>query len=112
MNNTMKNIKTAMRLLWSKGVAIALLALFVMKYTGLSDAPFAELIYAVVLVLAVVVMAPVVRLLVFAEAADLAESGAIRKAILLGNVTPVLLHYWFATVISYAVSLLCVSSLL
>ena len=109
MSNTSKNIKTAFKLLWSKGAAIALLALLLMKYTGLSEAPFAELVYAMVLVLAVVVIAPVVRLLVFAE---MAESGAIRKAVLLGSVTPVLMHYWFATLVSYAVSLLCVSSLL
>jgi hypothetical protein len=112
MSNTSKNIKTAFKLLWSKGAAIALLALLLMKYTGLSEAPFAELVYAMVLVLAVVVIAPVVRLLVFAEAAEMAESGAIRKAVLLGSVTPVLMHYWFATLVSYAVSLLCVSSLL
>ncbi len=107
-----KNIKTAASLLWSKGVAISLLAIVIAKYTGLSDTPFAELVYAAVLILTVVVLAPVVRLLVFAEAAELAESGAIRKAVLMGNITPALVHYWFATLISYAVSLLCVSSLL
>lgn len=108
----MKTIKTAAELLWNKGAAILLLIVLILKYSGLSEAPFAELVYAVILVAAAIVTAPVVRLLVFPEAAEDAESGAVRREISLGKFTPRLMHYWFATVVSYAITGLCVSSLL
>lgn len=108
----MKTLKTVGQLLVSKGAAIALLAILIFKYTGLADAPFAELLYAVILVGTVIVVAPVIRLLVFAEAAEMAESGEVRALLKLPRITSALVHYWIATVISYAVTLLCVSSLL
>lgn len=104
--------KGIVQLLWSKGVAIIVLALLILKYTGLSDAPFAELLYAGVLVSAVIVVAPIIRFLVFNEAALLAESGKVKGLLQLKTLSPELIHYWFATFISYAVTLLCVSSLL
>lgn len=107
-----QKLKTIALLLWNKGVAIALLGILIFKYTGLSDAPFAELIYAIILVGSVIVIAPVIRLLVFNEAAEDAESGSIRLQLMLSTVSPRLMHYWFATTISYAVTLVCVSSLL
>lgn len=104
--------KSIVQLLWSKGVAIILLAMLILKYTGLSEAPFAELIYAGILTSAVIVIAPIIRFLVFNEAASLAESGKVKELLELKTLTPQLIHYWFATFISYAVTLLCVSSLL
>lgn len=104
--------KSVVQLLWSKGVAIILLVMLILKYTGLSDAPFAGLIYAGVLTSAVIVIAPIIRFLVFNEAAALAESGKVKELLKLKTATPELLHYWFATFVSYAVTLLCVSSLL
>jgi len=104
--------KGILQLLWSKGVAIVVLAILILKYTGLSDAPFAELIYAGVLTSAVIVIAPIIRFLVFNEAAVIAESGKVNELLTQKTTTPQLLHYWFATFISYAVTLLCVSSLL
>ncbi len=108
----LKNVKTALSLLWSKGAVISLLLLLIFKYTGLGDAPFAELIYAGILVLTVAVLSPIIRLLVFAEAAELAESGGVRKLLRKRSISPELIHYWIATAISYIVTLLCVSSLL
>lgn len=104
--------KSIVQLLWSKGVAIIVLAMLILKYTGLSDAPFAELIYAGILTSAVIVIAPIIRFLVFNEAAELAESGKVKQLLQLKSMSPELIHYWFATFISYAVTLLCVSSLL
>ena len=104
--------KSVVQLLWSKGAAIIVLALLVLKYTGLSDAPFAELIYAGILVSAVVVIAPIIRFLVFNEAAELAESGGVKALLEEKTLKPQLLHYWFATFISYAFTLLCIASLL
>lgn len=108
----LNNVKTALSLLWSKGAVITLLILLVFKYTGLGDTPFAELIYAGILVLSVAVLSPIIRLLVFSEAAELAESGEVRKLVKKKTVCPELIHYWIATAISYLVTLLCVSSLL
>tara|TARA_R110002153_G_scaffold94770_2_gene228326 strand:+ start:835 stop:1161 length:327 start_codon:yes stop_codon:yes gene_type:complete len=108
----MKKIKTLGHLLLSKGIAICSLAILIFKYSGLADQPFAELFYAVILVGTVIVCSPVIRLLVFAEAAELAESGKVRDLLRKDKVCPALHHYWFATSISYAVTLLCVSSLL
>ena len=112
MKDILKKLKTIGLLLWNKGVAIALLAILIFKYTGLADAPFAELLYAVILIGSVIVTAPVIRLLVFSEAAEMAESGKVSAYLSLTKVSPALMHYWFATLISYAVTLLCVSSLL
>ena len=105
-------ISTTARLLWNKGVAIALLILGIYQYTGLSDAPFAELIYAVILIGTTIVAAPVIRLLVFPVAGTMAETGELKRLIAVSTVSPALIHYWIATVISYTVTLVCVSSLL
>ncbi len=108
----LRHVKTSLSFLWSKGAVITLLLLLLFKYTGLGDAPFAELIYAGILVLTVAVLAPIIRLLVFAEAANLAESGGVKALLRKRTISPELIHYWIATAISYTVTLLCVSSLL
>jgi hypothetical protein len=108
-------VKTVGLLLWSKGVAAIILVILMFKYIGLDSekpTPFAELLYAGVLVASVIVIAPVVRLLVFAEASELAESGKLRSLLDGKDFTPMIIHYWVATIISYTVTLLCVSSLL
>lgn len=112
IQGTWNKSKSVVQLLWSKGVAIIVLAMLILKYTGLSEAPFAELIYAGILTSAVIVIAPIIRFLVFNEAASLAESGKVKQLLRLKSLSPELIHYWFATFISYAVTLLCVSSLL
>lgn len=113
MNNTTETLRTAGKLLLNKGVAIIALAALVARYLSMADAlaPLAELLYAGILIAAIIVIAPVVRLLVFPTAAQIAENGGIAKAIY-NRDTFVLLHYWIATAISYLVTLLCVSSLL
>lgn len=109
----MKNkLITTLRLLWNKGVAIALLLLATFKYSGLSDAPFAELLYSVILVGTTIVVAPIIRFLVFPTAATMAESGELKRLVAISTVSPALIHYWICTVISYSVTLVCVSSLL
>ena len=105
-------IITTAKMLWNKGIAIALLLLALFKYSGLSDAPFAELIYALILIGTAVVSAPIIRLLMFPVAAQIAEGGEVKRLIAVNNGSPALIHYWLCTVISYAVTLVCVSSLL
>lgn len=108
----MKKLPTILKMLWNKGAAIALLLILIFKYSGLADAPFAELIYAVILIGTVIVTAPIIRLLVFPAAAEIAESGKLKSLILVNTFSPALLHYHIATVISYTVTLVCVSSLI
>ena len=109
----MKNkLTTTLRLIWNKGIAVALLLILIFKYSGMADAPFAELFYAVILIGTVIVTAPIIRFLVFPVAGTLAETGEVKRLIAVNSISPALIHYWICTVISYTVTLLCVSSLL
>lgn len=105
---------TAVKLLLNKGFAILALAFLVYRWfaTTNGDTPFAEFFYAGILILGVTIVAPVVRLLVFPEAAEYAESGYLRTDIgmsapvpgrlrLAPKFTPALVHYWYATAICY-----------
>lgn len=108
----LNGLKTPMRMLWNKGGAIAILAILIFKYTGLSDAAFSELLYGMILVATTIVSAPVVRFLVFPSAAKLAEDGGLAKQLAVNTFSPALVHYWVATFLSYSVTLVCVSSLI
>ena len=102
-------------LLWNKGVAACFVAILAWEYIGLSSddpTPFAEVLYALILAGTVIIVSPFVRLLVFPVAAEAAEKGDIKKWLESESFTPALAHYWFATIISYATTALCVSSLL
>ena len=108
----MNKLKTTLLMLWNKGVAIALLLILVFQWTGLSDAPFAELLYGLVLIGTTIVTAPIIRVLVFPTAAQIAESGELKRLIAVSKLSPALIHYWIATFLSYAVTLVCISSLI
>lgn len=107
-------LKTLGLYLWNKGVAIVLLALVISKYLALTEVtPFAEVIYAFVLVVAVAVGSPLVRLVMFPTAARFAESGGLASELESAtDVSPRVKNYWVATIISYSITALCVSSLL
>lgn len=109
-----QTLKTAGKLLLNKGVAILALAALVARYLSMSTAlaPLAELLYAAILIASVIVVAPIVRLLVFPAAAALAEGNGIKAEILFRSPSSALYHYWISTTISYTVTLVCVSSLL
>jgi hypothetical protein len=105
--------KTTALLLWNKGIAIVILALLMARYATLGETtPFAEILYAAILAVTVIVVAPVIRLLVFPEAAEYAESGKLKQDLGALDTTAAIRHYQFATAISYIVTLLCVSGLL
>jgi hypothetical protein len=107
------SLRTLGLLLWNKGLAIVLLILLMVRYATLEGStPFAEILYAIILAATVIVGAPIVRLLVFPEAAEYAESGTLRKDLSSGMHPFAVRHYWFATAVSYTVTLLCVSKLL
>ncbi len=115
LSDMLVKLKTVGLLLWSKGAAILILVLLMVKYMRMGSedpSPFLELFYAAILIASIAVVAPIVRLVVFVEAAEIAESGAVRDLITGTKFTPQLVHYWFATLISCIIVLLCVSSLL
>lgn len=108
----LQNLKTPAKMLWNKGASMILLSLLLFKYTGLSDAPFSELIYGLILISTTVVTAPIIRWLVFPSAAEIAETGDLKRLLVVNSVSPALMHYWIATFLSYTVTLVCVSRLI
>lgn len=115
MTNT---LRAGVSFIKNKAFAIALLALAAYAYLGIpADAetpmPFVEVLYAGILLGTIIVAAPFIRLVVFPEAAAYAESGELRKDLVTRvTVSPALMHYWFATSICYAATILCVTALL
>ena len=115
MKPYLTRLVSVLNLLKNKLVALIVLFTLATIYRNLPEnqpIPFAELIYAVILVSSVTILGPVMRLLVFNEAAVYAESGQLDKDLAAGVRTLSYEHYRLATVISYATALLCVSSLL
>lgn len=93
----------------SKLAVIALLGTAIYAYLCLpsgSPVPFAEIAYTAITIIAVPVMATLMRLMVFREVVDYAERGGLTLDLAGGKVTPAMLHYWFATFICYAVAAL------
>lgn len=110
-----KELTSALLTIKNKIFAIGVLLVLIVIYRCLPEdkpIPFAELIYAVILVASVITIAPIIRVLVFNEAANYAESGKLDEDLRIGQTTLNYRHYAMATIISYLTALLCVSSLL
>ena len=118
MNTTLSTLRATGSFIKNKAIAIILLAFSAYVYLGLptdsaTPIPFVEVFYAGILLGTIIVVAPFIRLIVFPEAASYAESGELRKDLTIrSTVSPALLHYWFATAICYAATILCVTALL
>lgn len=108
----MKTLQSIAYYLRNKTVSLLVLAAAVVVYALMPvDMPFTELAYTAVTVLGVITLAPVLRLLVFNEAAFYAESGALNADIAAGKFTPALCHYWFATAVCYLAPLACIAGI-
>jgi hypothetical protein len=110
-------IKAATAFVKNKAVAIAATIVAAIIYVGLqspsgSPLPFLELLYGIVLLSAVGVLAPLLRLFIFPEAAEYAESGALREDLAQQEKTNGLLHYWFATAVCWTAAIVAISGLL
>lgn len=68
-----------------------------------SGLPFLEVFYTLITVFGCVVTAPILRVLVFNEAAQYAENGLLDRELQFMKFTPAMVHYWFATGICYAI---------
>ena len=113
-----KTTIAALRFLKNKAAAIIALALSVYFYNQIPQGPdaetvpFAEVLYAAILIQAVLVAAPLARLLVFPEVSEYAESPKLRSDLSWGlNVTPALIHYWYATGLCYLICIVCVGTI-
>lgn len=96
----------------NKLLSMIVLAVAILLY-GLTpmDMPFSELLYTGICVLAIIIAAPFIRLLVFNEVAQYAESGQLDRDLARRDFTPALCHYWFATFISYAAPIACIATI-
>lgn len=115
MNTFLSTLAAVWLTLRNKLVALVVLFILASIYRSIpadQPMPFAELLYAVILVSAVTIIGPIMRLLVFPEASRYAEGDGLTRALGSLYYSPALVHYWIATIICYATSLLCVSSLL
>ena len=109
-----KKAKNVFYLLWSKGVVFAVPILLMLQYIKIrSDEPipFIELLYGLIVLFLIFAVAAVNRLLFFAEASEIAESGRLRELLKQGKFTPEIAHYWFVTGINLIISALCLTGL-
>lgn len=110
-------VKAAIAFLKNKAAAIALLALCCHLYTKYlrysDDVPFVEIAYASLTAGWVFILAPLLRLLVFPEAAEYAESGRLRRDLnaFSDRAPHGLVHYRFATAVCYVTVLLCICTI-
>lgn len=84
------------------------------KYLRYTDnVPFVEVVYASLTAGWVFILAPLLRLLVFPEAAEYAESGRLRRDLnaFSDRAPHGLVHYRFATAVCYITVLLCICTI-
>lgn len=114
MNQLATAAASLFALLKNKLMSIGVLIVLATIYKNLPDnqpLPFAEVLYAIILVSTIMVIAPIMRLLVFNEAAQYAESGKLDKDLAFGQKTLAYSHYRFATAVCYLAAIVCVSAL-
>ena len=111
-------VSTLIAFFKNKGTALLVLLASLYGYNKLPEPgpeqpplPYTEIAYTGITLLVVVVVAPILRLLVFGEAARYAETGQLDKDLAAGKFSPALVHYWIATAICYAAPIVCMASI-
>lgn len=115
-NKAFDTASTVVSFTANKLPAIALLAYAGDKYTKLptdssNPIPFVEAYYASLTVGALVLIALLLRILIFPEVADYAEKGKLKDELATGKFTPSLVHYWFATALCFIAAILCFATI-
>lgn len=140
MKTILTTLSAAWRFVLNKAAAIVLLVSLMFWYHALPSGenaatPYAELLYASILIVGTSVAFPLIRLLIFPEAAAFAEQGHLKRELespilpplpdpdeglvyadtqqleilkaspVFGWFTPALVHYWIATVISALITI-------
>lgn len=115
---TTSTTATIAAFLKNKGAALLVLIAALYAYSRLPEPspdqpplPFVEIAYTGITLLAVIVVAPILRMLVFGEAARYAEAGQLDKDLAAGTFSPALVHYWIATAICYAAPIVCMATI-
>lgn len=115
---TTDTITTLFSFLRNKSAAVVALAAALYGYTRLAAVgpenpplPFIEIAYTGLTLLAVIVVAPILRMFVFGEAAKYAETGQLDKDLATGKYTPALVHYWIATALCYGAAIACLATI-
>lgn len=111
-------VSTLVSFFKNKGAALLVLMGSLYGYNKLPDPgpdqpplPYMEIAYTGITLLVVVVVAPILRMLVFGEAARYAETGQLDKDLAAGKFSPALVHYWIATAICYAAPIVCMATI-
>ncbi len=103
---------TLLKYLKNKSVSLLVFALLVTGYIHLPDStPFVEVIYTAITAYGVVLLGPIIRMQIFMEAANYAETGGLDADLNSNAITAKTKHYWFATAISYLVPLACMCTI-
>jgi hypothetical protein len=102
---TKRTLKTAALLVSNKLSLWAVTASVYLLWLALPEAvPFASVIYGVLVALSIASGMPVVRFLLFPEAAEFAETGELRKVMDGSTITMDYIQYRFATTASLAMT--------
>lgn len=105
-------VRTAMSLLKNKLWAFLVLFVLMQVYHALPErSAFAEMLYVLLLVNLIMLVAPIMRLLVFNEASQYAEAGGLDEDMEEGFLSARYYHYRFATALCYACTTVCVGAL-
>ena len=91
----------------NKWVSVLALWLMMRHYKSLPEQPFIELYYTAITIFSVALLGPLLRLILFGEAALYAESGGLKRDLDSNTKTINTQHYWFATAVSYLIAMLC-----
>ena len=119
INGAIATALTVLKLLYNKWPLILVLWLAQRQFMLIepdADNKFVEVYYSIILALWISILGPVIRLLLFPEAAEYAERGQLRRYLQLPNPTGCrlpapLIHYWFATSTSFAIAGFCIATI-
>lgn len=106
----LQTLTAATKFFLNKFIGISVLVVLMWIYSGLpteTPLPFAEHLYLLILIFGASVVAPFIRLLIFPEAAEYAESGGLRTDLKMGTRTPALLHYWWSSSVCFVLTIVC-----
>jgi hypothetical protein len=81
-------------------------------YLKLPDGmPFTELLYTAINIYAVIVLGPLIRIKIFKEVAEYAETGKLVADLNYGKLTPWIIYYMFATGLCYVAPIACIATI-
>lgn len=105
---TVNHAKTFLVILWNKGLILLTFFLLLRYWRSIpptEEVPFAELIYAAIIITGILATVPIIRFLMFPETSEYAERGWLKNDTNEGafQSTAALRHYWFTTGICFLV---------